>query len=181
MKPILAVLALVLTSTLFAQEPGRRPVRETRPQGTEQEAPRPRDERANPPRERMRGERTRSDAEQENGPGGARRPGHGRPPRGGRGEGQGPRGPRHRNRGGMDGDRAKGSGDALRGDAMPILRGVRPEVRDAFRERVRERMQDLRTDGRDRAQLRMVMQRRMEMAQRFRALEGRRARGGRAV
>lgn len=182
MKPILAVLALVFTSTLFAQEPGRRPVRGPRPQGTEQEAPRPRDERMLPPRARMRGERTRTDAEQERGPGGARRPGHGRPPHGGRGRGPGSVGPGNRPRGGMERDRAVAPRELPRAPARAFARGVRPDGATDIRAKLMERMQELRGRGqKNRMDLPMLAKRRMEMMQRLRALESRRMRGGREV
>lgn len=181
MKPILAVLALVLTSTLFAQVPGRRPAREPRPQRTEQEAPRPRDERTQPPRARMRGERTRADAEQERGPGGVRRPGHGKPAHGGRGRGPGPDGQGNRARGGMERGRAVAPRELPGAPARAFARGVRPDGAGDIRAKLMQRMQELRGRGQSRMGLQMLAQRRMEMMQRLRALESRQKRGGREV
>lgn len=178
MKPILAVLALVLTSTLFAQEPGRKPVREPRPQGTEQEAPRPRDERMHPPRQRMRGERTRSDAEQEGGP---HRPGHGRPPHGGRGNGRGEHGPRPRPHGGDERGNGEGPRRPGKPGGLPESRGTRSDAGGERVARIRERAQDLRQAMGDWMRMRAAMQRRMEQGARTRTGERLKLRADRAV
>ncbi len=164
MKPILAILALVLTSTLFAQEPRERPGREPRPQGMERQEPLPRLDRLRAMRDRMQ-QRQQDDAGQERRPGAGRRGAQGEPPR--HGSGRPGRGHGHRHRGGMD--------------------RVRPEsMRRAWQDsprmdQVRERVLRFRESMVDRMQLRAAILRRMEQRQPLRAPDRARVRTGRSV
>lgn len=138
MKAILIVLALVFTSALFAQEPRRQPARDFVSKGAQQRQSVPRDERVLPPRERQRATRSRADVEREQGGGGPRRPGHAKPPHGGRDSGQAEPGPRHRHRG--ETRRCHAEGPRREG----MMRGSRPWAGSAPPAWVRERARELR-------------------------------------
>lgn len=165
MKTILAVLALVLTSTLFAQEPRERPGRDPRSPGVERQEPRPRIERLRALRDRMQQERQRTDAREEQRPGTDRRRAQGEAPRHGRGKAGHARG--HGHRGGMD---------RVRAESVRRAWQQSPQM-----DQVRERVQRFREAMVERMHRRAAIERRMEASKPQRAPDRARARTGRSA
>lgn len=164
MKPILTVLALILTSTLFAQQKPERAPRDPRVPGAERQDPLPRDARAQQFRERlraMREARSRQDGDERQEQGPRTRPGAGRG-EAGRGPGRHGRpghGPRHHGNGGRRPEGVRRNGDDAPRDSARGLRGGLPvqrmaQMRERFQQ-MRERFQQVRAERLQRAQPRV--------------------------